>query len=218
MQTVSRVIGYRDADSVSVIMEMHRGQLSIRGGTDSLLNCKFRFNIDGWEPYLNYAVQRGSGKLVLRQGRVTDLVLGDPYNEWDLTLGGSVPMRLSIKLGSGSCDILPVDLGIQHLQLKFGSGECVLDLTGEWKKAMTAEIVCGAGKLRIVLPSDLAVLIRSDRVLRDLRSAGFSSREDGGWISTGYDPEDAMVVLELDTGLGEVELVRVDTLEGPRAE
>lgn len=214
MRTVSTVVGYRDADSVSVIMEMHSGDLSIEGGADSLLNCKFRFNVEGWEPYLNYAVQRGSGKLVLRQGRVSDLVLGEAHNEWDLTMGGSVPARLSVNLGSGSCAIHPAGLNLQHLQIEFGSGDCFLDLGGEWKKAMSAEITCGVGELVVALPPELTVVLRSDQVLSGLRSTEFSPLEDGGWVSAGGDPEDAVVVLQLNTGLGEVEFVRSDTLEG----
>ena len=67
LQTESRSVGPENAESVRVNFRMGLGELNLTGGADSLMEADFAYNVDAWQPQVNYEVVGDTGELSVEQ-------------------------------------------------------------------------------------------------------------------------------------------------------
>lgn len=125
--------------------------------------------------------------------------------EWDLRLNSEVPKSLGIEMGAGGGDLDLDDLNLTNLRIAMGAGSAEIDLTGEWERNLKVTIVGGVGGWRLRLPRDIGVRVDVDRGIGTVDATGLRS-DDGVCVNDAYGTSEATLDVDIDVGLGGVEL------------
>jgi hypothetical protein len=152
--------------------------LTLAGGAASLLDAGFRYNVDTWQPQVEYGVNAGQGTLAVTQPGDGLPVGGELVNAWDLRLSNSVPLDLVIQLGAGEGELDLSSLALTGVQVETGAGTVQIDLRGDWSHDVNAAIRGGAGDLSIMLPSGMGVRVSTVTTLVDLSATGLTRDGD----------------------------------------
>jgi hypothetical protein len=67
LQTESTTVELGAANTVLAEIDMGAGRLTIDGGSDELLQAQFTYNVEGWQPEVDYEVSDGLGRLQVNQ-------------------------------------------------------------------------------------------------------------------------------------------------------
>ncbi len=135
-----------------------------------------------------------------------DLRGGDHIvNEWDLHLGKDIPLDLDVELGAGQSDLALGGLRLTELDIRTGAGESTIDLSGDWERDLDVNIQGGVGKSTLRLPEDVGVRVRADVGLGDVDAHGLSKDGDA-YVNDAYGESDITLDINLDGGVGEVNL------------
>ncbi len=120
-----------------------------------------------------------------------------------------------------ACRVLEVTNGIGHLEMtgignyafddfRFsgGIGDSSLDFSGEWRAAGDIDIKVGMGSLKVMVPHDLGVRIKSSKsFLSNLDMPGFD-QVGNEFLSENINEAEKEIVIRLNTGIGDVRFVR----------
>jgi hypothetical protein len=225
----STTIEVDDADRVDATVRMAAGALSVEGRADALLNADFTYNVADWEPRVTYNVTDNVGRLDIRHAESNALpVMDEARNEWDLRLNDDVPLDLRIEVGAGDHDLdleglilteLDVKLGagemnltlgdnkgLDRIDLDVGAGDVKIDLSGLWEGDAVVSIQGGVGKTTLYLPQAVGVRLSVTQGIGDLDVSGLS-REGGAWINEAYGESDTTLDVDIQAGIGEIEVV-----------
>jgi hypothetical protein len=163
LQTESRVVELEDAETARVDITMGAGRLRLEGGSRALLEGAFTYNIEEWQPEINYSVSGDTGNLVVQQPAGVDVLpqAGASQYDWNLRLNSQVPMELNVVLGAGEGVLRFGDLNLTGLSLTTGAGSTIVDLRKNWQHDLHAEITGGIGEVTLQLPSRTGVRIET---------------------------------------------------------
>src|SRR5215213_10694611 len=146
MQSESKSVDPKNAQSARAQLKMGAGELHLTGGADRLMEGDFSYNVSGWKPKISYDVSGGEGKLVVKQGSAEGASLsGKARNEWDIRLNDEVPTGLVVQMGAGESDLDLDSLTLKGLDLQMGAGKTTVDLTGDYAQSFDASIEGGVG-------------------------------------------------------------------------
>jgi len=221
-------LGLEGAKRVKAEIEMAIGELTIGGGSDDLLDAEFTYNIKEWKPIIDYRVGRDAGELVIRQRDTKTSSFGRGVRcEWDLRFGNKVPMDISMEVGAGECRMDFEDLPVSGLDLSFGAGDVdliiggsntltdldleagagdiMLDLSGDWNVDLNAWIKAGVGKITIHLPADAGVRVTTSKGIGKVSMSGLM-KKGSHYVNEAYGDSDATLDIEVETGVGAIEL------------
>jgi hypothetical protein len=206
-ESLNQKVELAGAESVSVSVTLGVGKLKLAGGADSLLDARFEYNIPDWKPVVAYNVEDGRGRLTVEQpSRVVGATWpGNVRYDWDLKLNSGVPLELEISMGVGKSDVDLRGLDIRRLNLEAGVGEGSVDLSGPRTNDLDATIKAGVGKLHLVLPADVGVRVKAQAGLGHVESDGLKADGDA-WVNDVWGKTKASVRVEVEGGIGEVEL------------
>ena len=205
LRTESETVELDGAESVSVEINMGAGKLNISGGADELLNANFLYRVRAWKPKINYNVSDNKGVLIIEQPGVVRIPVQGYRYEWDLRFNDDVPMDLSVILGAGENNLKLGSLNLTSLDIEIGVGELKVDLTGEWKNDLDANIEGGVGRMTLMLPSNVGVRVDVDRGLGTINAVGL--KKDGDfYVNDAYEISLVTLNIELDVGIGEINL------------
>jgi len=175
MRTETRTVNLEGADTVVAEFDIHDGSLEISGGTNRLMEGEFTYNVDRWEPDIDYGVSSGSGELSVKQGGGWwTPVFWNAKNEWKIELNEDVPIDLTVKKSSGSGDLnlsrlslLKVDIdsssgstnadisgdqpSLRKVKMDQSSGSANLSLKGTYSASMTLDVDSSSGSVNIDL-------------------------------------------------------------------
>lgn len=196
VQTVAEEVPLEGAEQAAVALEMGAGNLSVTDGADGLMAAEFTFNVEEWEPTLDWVVAGDSIELSVAQPALETLGTPDgAENEWYVQLNGTVPLALEIRLGAGQSDLDLAGLNLRKLALETGASGTELDLADDWTADLDAQIRGGVGELTVVLPADTDVRVNVDQALGDLNLARLS--EEGDFlVNDAYGQTDATLDLD----------------------
>jgi hypothetical protein len=174
-RTVNRTVNLEGAETVVAEFDIHDGSLQIDGGTNRLMRGEFTYNVDKWEPDIDYSVRGGTGELSVKQGGGWWLpVFWTAESEWKIELNEDVPIDLTADLSSGEGDfnlsslsLLSVDIdtssgstnadisgeqpSLREVKLDQSSGSANLNLTGTYSSSMTLDVDSSSGSVNIDL-------------------------------------------------------------------
>nr|WKN34744.1 toast rack family protein [Tunicatimonas sp. TK19036] len=182
VQTITQSIEPKGVKSVSTSIEMKAGKLKVTGGARKLMDADFTFNRESWEPEISYETQDETGFLSIEQPDLKSFNINfdedDQINEWVVQLNDDILQDLSCNMGAGETEldlrglllnsvhinagvgehtINLRDASVPELDIKAGVGEVNVDLSGEWRNDLDAEIKGGIGELNLKLPSDVGI-------------------------------------------------------------
>ena len=203
-RTESKSVALGAAHSVQVSLKMKAGELKVGSGAPQLLDADFTYNVPEWKPEVRYDVSDGVGNLDVEQP-ASGSASGNTKNLWDLHLSNRAPMQMTIDLGAGRATLTLGGLALTRLELNMGAGETMVDLTGNWKKDLAAQIHGGVGKATIVLPKDVGVHVVAHGGLGSINAAGFQ-RQGDAYVNDLYGKSPVTLRVEVEGGVGEIDL------------
>lgn len=203
-QTESRTVKLGEAKSARVEIEMPAGELSVGPGAQELLEADFTYNSRYAKPSVEYNVSEGQGRLSIRQPESSH-GRGGGHNRWDLHLSNKVPMQLEVNQGAGRANLTLGGLALSRLDLHIGAGETTVDLTGDWKNDLTANIQGGVGKATVRLPSDVGVRASARGGIGAVHVQGLKKDGDA-YVNEVYGKSPVTVNVRVEGGVGEIDL------------
>ena len=197
-----------NAESVKVNLRLAVGELTVGGGAEEprLMEADFAYNVGAWEPGLNYEVVGDTGELTVHQRGLTEgIPTRDVRNEWDLRLNDVVPVDLTVQMGGGVGNLDLDNLALTGMNLNVGAGSTRVDLSGEWKRDLSAIVRGGAGQLTVLLPSRMGVKVNAGTRLGRVNAEGLQ-REGKSFVNVAYNDSDATLRVEVTGGVGQINL------------
>lgn len=206
---VNRILSLRDATSVRVEVGIDDGELRLGGGSASLMDGEFSYNVDAWRPRVDYAVQDGTGTLRLRQG--SDAAFLAPWdqdeveNSWDVRLVGETPIDLEVELGAGTSTLTLGDLDLTGFDLEAGVGATTVDFTGVNSRNLIASVEGGDGPMTLTLPQDVGVEVTVEGRTGNIDAGNL--RKDGAvYVNDAYGTAPVTLRITIEPGDGRVAL------------
>jgi hypothetical protein len=203
-QAESQAVKLGEAKSVRVEIEMPGGELSVGGGAKELLEAEFSYPGPSLRPQVEYNVRAGQGWLTIRQPGLVHGP-GGGHNTWDLRLSNKVPLELKVDQGAGRARLTLGGLSLSRLDVDIGAGETIVDLTGDWKNDLTANIQGGVGRATVRLPSDVGVRARAEGGIGAIHVYGLKKDGDA-YVSEAYGKSPITVKVQVEGGVGEINL------------
>lgn len=161
-RTEGHAIPLQGATTARIDLTMESGELRLGRGDGGLLDAAFTYNVDAWEPEINYQVISREGVLRVEQGDSGGpfpVLYGDTVNVWDVVVGPTVPVDLRLDLGSADSTLVAAGLDLMHLNLTGDGGETVVDLSGQHRRNLDVHLQTGGGDVTLTLPSDSGVFV-----------------------------------------------------------
>ena len=205
LQTESRSVKLGDAKSVRVEIHMGAGEMKLTGGARELLEAEFSYNVARWKPEVEYSVSGERGLLTIRQPKRSGGPMGPGHYQWDLHFNNKVPLELSVNLGAGKSELALGSLALTNLDLNMGVGETIVDLTGDWKNDLAANIKGGVGKATVRLPREVGVEVHTQHGLGEVRH-GELRKHNGAYVNEAYGKSPVTLRVSVESGIGEVNL------------
>jgi hypothetical protein len=207
VKTESQTVDLDSATSANIQIEFPAGELKVQGGTSNLMDASFRYNVDDWQPQVNYSESGTQGELVVSQPGDDKLPVGGGLvNEWEIQLSENVPVDLLIRTGAGNSQLDLGGLDMNSLMVEAGAGFTTVDLTGVWQHDVDVSIQGGFGEITVNLPAEMGVRVEMDTALVTVNANGLILAENG-YINKAFETAPYTLTLKLEAGVGSVLLV-----------
>lgn len=203
----TQTIDYQNAKSVRVGLDMGAGQITLRSGSSHLLDANFDYYENEGTPRVEYTVEGGVGNLHVSQEQM-HTTFGRTHNNWSLNLGNQVPLDLRVDMGAGEGDLRLRDLDVSNLSLNMGAGRVEVDLSGDRKHDLHADIEGGVGQAIIRLPRKVGVIVNASGGIGTIDTDGF--RHNGGdeYVNDAYGKSPVTIHLKVEGGVGQISLTQ----------
>ncbi len=205
----SEAVELKGAEKVRVELKIGVGELRVSGGAKKLLEGDFIYNIPSWKPQVNYEVSGKEGRLSVRQPDISRSEGSRTRNEWNLTLNDKVLMDLRVKSGVGKSNFELGSLNLANLDVQTGVGETTLELLGDWKQDLQANIKGGIGQVTLRLPANVGVHVESDKGIGSVQARGLK-KEGNTYTNDAFGKATVTLNIHVQAGIGEIRLELVD--------
>lgn len=227
LRTQEQSIANENVDRLNAQIDFGAGELSLRGGADALLEAEFTYNVDAWEPSVEFDTLEGTGNLIIKQGGQNEGIPdGEAQNTWNLALGNGPNIDLVVNAGAGEIDLdldelqlnsTTVNAGAGSLQLDLGNsspeqmtvstgvGESRLDFRGPWQNDAAITINAGVGTVVIDLPSDVGVQVTVEQGLGGITADGLT-QSNNRYRNEAYGQANINLDIIVRGGIGEITL------------
>jgi hypothetical protein len=207
VKTESQTVSIDSATSANVQIDFPAGELTVQSGASNLMDASFRYNVDDWQPQVQYSEDGAQGELLVNQpGDNRVPVGGGLINEWELQLSENVPMDLIIRTGAGNSQLDLGGLDITSLTVGTGAGVTTVNLDGNWQHDVDVSIEGGVGELKVNLPAEMGVRVEMDTALVTVTLNGLTQTENG-YVNEAFGAAPYTLTLNLQAGVGSVTLV-----------
>ena len=213
------VVLLNGARQANIEITLNTGSLWVAGGTmatgtvvgsTELLRARFDPQ-DAGKPALEYRVSGDgqTGHLRLAPGQATaEWAWTQSEAAWRLYLNPMVPTNLDVDLGTGSTELVLGGLLINSVDVTAGSGDVVLDLSGDWRQSMSGSVDIGAGDLTILVSRNTGVRMTVNQASGELVSGPFEAQATE-LTNAAYGQTETAIDLSIELGAGDITLVEV---------
>jgi hypothetical protein len=206
MHHQTRTVDIQNAKSVEASVQASAGQLTIGGGSSRLLDADFSFSDSYAPPQVDYHVASGVGQLTISQDD-RNSHFGISHNDWNLRFSNDVPLELKVDMGAGEGRLHLRDVPVTRLTLNMGAGHVDVDLTGDRKKDLDADIEGGVGQATIRLPTKVGVVVHASGGLGAINAHDFR-HDDDQYTNEAYGKSPVTIRLKVEGGVGEINLIQ----------
>jgi hypothetical protein len=202
----TQMVEKQGADSVTAKIDMPAGELTIDGGGTQLLDAGFDYTDDMEKPSVSYTVNGKIGRLDISQHERRGIHLGGSHENWNLKFGDT-PMELEIQMGAGEGHLNFQRIDLSRLRVEAGVGNFIVDLTGERKRNLTADIQGGVGNATIHLPNNVGVQVHASGGIGNIDRRGNWRTEGDGYVNDAYGKSPVTIRLNAEGGVGNITLI-----------
>jgi hypothetical protein len=205
LQHQSRTVDRQGAKSVNVSLEANTGELNINSGSSHLLDADFNYSDSYETPRVEYNVADGVGHLSISQdNQGTHFTAA--HNQWNLHFSNEVPLELKVEMGAGRGQLHLRDMPVTRLDMSMGAGQVDLDLTGDRKSDLVADLEGGVGQATIRLPSKVGVVMHASGGIGTVNAHGLR-HDDDQYTNEAYGKTPATIRLKVEGGVGQITLI-----------
>jgi hypothetical protein len=228
----TKSVNIGNATFVNVQISFLGGTIDISGGSNELMNARFKYSETEWKPEVEYVVKNKIGNLKLWMPDAGDdiSINDDDLNEWDVRLNNDIPMDLTIKLGGGEGNYDLSKLKMNSLEIRLGggkldinlsnssfpkldfkaiAGEATIDLSGKWENDLDADFVCGVGELNLKLPEKVGVRVHATGILGNINAPDFA-KDGSTYTNDSIRKTKVTLYVDIFGGIGNVNLELVE--------
>ena len=207
-QHQARSVERQNAKSVHASVEAGSGEFIIAGGSDHLVDADFDYGDSYAAPRVEYNVSNGVGQLTISQDNGgVHTQFGKAENKWNLRFTKDVPLDLKLEIGAGRGNVRLRELQVNHLDVSMGAGQMDVDLTGDRKSDLTANLEGGVGQATIRLPKTVGVIAHATGGIGSISAHGF--KHDGDeYTNEAYGKSPATIHLNVEGGVGQISLIQ----------
>jgi len=206
VQTETKTVASGGAKSVEVELRMGAGELRLTGAAqEALLEATFRFNRERLRPEVDYRVSGDTGVLRVGGRRHSGINFGRVRNDWDLRLGKSLPVDLSLNLGAGQSRLDLRGLDLSAVDIDMGVGEMTMDISGPHARSFRVRVNGGIGSATVYLPADVGVRARINGGLGSIHTHGLT-KQGKLYTNDAYGRSPVTIDIEIDGGIGSIDL------------
>lgn len=205
MQQETHSVPLENVDSAAIHLDVGAGEVNVQGGTRELLEGEFSFNVERWNPIVEYEIHEGRAEVAVKQRPTKGIPVGNTRNLWDIYLNETVPLDLDVDFGAGEGDLDLRGLVIRSLKIDMGVGDLTVDLSGEHKDDFNVKIDGGVGSVRVYIPEDVGVRVYVDKGIGSVDIRGLKKQGDV-YTNEAYQASDVTIDIDIDAGIGSIDL------------
>lgn len=205
MRHESQAVELQAATSLNASVQSPSGILTVSGGSNRTLDADFNFAESFGAPVVDYHVVSGVGQLSVTQNH-DEPHFGISRNDWSLRFNESTPLNLKIDVGAGEGRLHLRDIPITQLYLNMGAGKVMVDLTGDRKKDVDADLEGGVGEATVRLPRSIGVIAHASGGIGNISAADFTKQGDE-YTNAAYGKTPVTIRLKVHGGVGSIKLM-----------
>jgi hypothetical protein len=201
----SQHVDLQGANSINASVQSPAGLLTVDSGSSRALEADFNFAESYGAPVVDYHVSSGLGQINITQDH-DEPHFGIAHNDWTLRFNPSIPLELKVEMGAGEGRLHLRDIPVTRLQLNMGAGRVMVDLTGERKKDVDADIQGGVGEATVRLPRNIGVTARAEGGIGGISAPDF--RKDGSeYTNAAFGKTPVTIRVRVQGGVGSIKLL-----------
>ena len=201
----SQHVDLQGANSIEASIQSPAGQLTVDGGSSRALEADFNFAESYGAPVVDYHVASGIGQINVTQDH-DEPHFGVSHNDWNLRFNDAIPLELKVDMGAGEGRLHLRDVPVTRLTLNMGAGRVFVDLTGDRKKDVDADIQGGVGEATVRLPKHVGVIAHASGGIGGISAPDFK-KEDDEYTNDVYGKTPATIHLKVEGGVGSIKLL-----------
>lgn len=201
----TKEIDLNGAERVKTEINIGAGKLNISGDSDKLMKAEFIYNVPEWKPNVKYGVDGKVGTLLLEQPSDNKNNASNVKNDWNISLNNNIPMDLDITLGSCTGTLDLNKLNIKNLSIEMGAGNVNLNLCGNYKNSVAANITGGVCNSTIYLPKNIGLCVDVEKGVGKINANGFSVNGTK-YTNEAYGKSQVNINLKVESGVGNINL------------
>jgi len=207
-KTEIKSIELDDAKRVYINVIIGAGELDIQSGSNKLMEGKFIYDVQEWKPpTIEYSKIGHDGRLNLEQSSSKNFFsISNGSSKWKLNLNKSISTDISVFLGAGSGNLRLNGMNLENVQVEMGAAKLDMDLSGDWKKDVIVNVEGGVGNANIILPKNIAVVVKVTNSIGNISADGFRLSGDS-YVNEAYGKSDITMRVEIKSGIGETKLI-----------
>jgi predicted membrane protein len=188
------------------VVEVHSGEVKVRGDATQLAHADFTYNVDAWKPEISYHTLGSTSDLTIEQPRGGHTHIGDTTYIWDIQAANDIPLELIAHLGAGDARLDLSSLTMRRVEVEMGVGQLNMDLRGTPKHDFDVRIQGGVGEATIHLPKDVGIYATGNGGIGEIHTEGLRKQGDH-WVNDAYDDAKVRIHLSVEGGIGQINLL-----------
>ena len=205
MRHENHTIDLQGAKSIDASVQAPAGQVIISGGSSRALDADFNFAESYGSPVVDYHVSSGIGDMTITQGGDSPH-FGISHNDWNLRFNNAIPLELRLEMGAGDGRLRLRDVPVTRLNLHMGAGRVDVDLTGDRKQDVDADIQGGVGQATVRLPRNVGVIAEASGGIGGVSAHDFKHAGDE-YTNDAYGKTPATIHVKVQGGVGTITLL-----------
>jgi N-terminal domain of toast_rack, DUF2154 len=205
MQEATVSLDKGKVDHANIELNMGAGELTLRSGTEKLIDGRFEFNVPGWKPEVRSSVNGSHAAVTIQQPNDAH-AFGHQHYVWNLQLNDKVLMDLALHCGAGQARMDLGDLSLRSVTVHMGAGQVDLDLEGHPSRDYDVNISGGVGQATVRLPHDVGIRAEAHGGIGSINVTGLE-KKGGASENDLYDNAKVNVRLKVEGGIGEIRII-----------
>ena len=201
----SQHIDLQGAKSIDASIQSPAGLLTVDGGSSRALEADFNFAESYGAPTVDYHVASGIGQINVTQDHDSPH-FGVSHNDWNLRFNDAIPLELKVEMGAGEGRLHLRDVPVTRLTLNMGAGRVLVDLTGDRKKDVDADIQGGVGEATVRLPRNVGVVAHASGGIGGISAPDFKKQDDE-YTNDAYGKSPTTIRVSVQGGVGSIKLL-----------
>lgn len=189
------------AERITAEIHFAAGELQVSGGAAELMEADFTYNSPALKPQVRFEESGFRRRLAISHGNPPP-ALGNVRNQWEIRLGGGVPLDLLIRCGAGESRLDFREVPLRNLEMNLGVGEVKADLRLKLDHDVVAKINGGIGRAEVLVPAE-GVEATAQGGIGNIQVVGLE-KDNGRWRSAKTGKTSGRLKLEVKGGIGEI--------------